>query len=140
MGEVLLDVVGIAQGSRVLDVASGTGVVAGIAVWAGGHPLEPFGVYGDELAAIGAEEHPSDRSSMRCRVISETGLKLGSRSGSSRRSLAPSSAGGPLQYSPGQRSSEPAFFANSATFVQAGLNKSGGVGVERPGWSPRPEG
>lgn len=31
------------------------GGVAGIAVWAEGHPLEPFGVYGDELAAIGAE-------------------------------------------------------------------------------------
>lgn len=31
------------------------GGVAGIAVWASGHPLEPFGVYGDELAAIGAE-------------------------------------------------------------------------------------
>lgn len=29
--------------------------VAGVAVWAQGHPLEPFGVYGDELAAIGAE-------------------------------------------------------------------------------------
>jgi ubiquinone/menaquinone biosynthesis C-methylase UbiE len=141
-GEVLLDVVGIAPGSRVLDIASGTGVVAraaaqragggglvvasdlsgpmlaraasigapdgaapieyvdasadalpfddgsfdvvlcqqglqffparaaavgemrrvlrpggvaGLAVWASGHPLEPFGVYGDELAATGAE-------------------------------------------------------------------------------------
>ena len=31
------------------------GGVAGIAVWAEGHPLEPFGVYGDELAATGAE-------------------------------------------------------------------------------------
>jgi ubiquinone/menaquinone biosynthesis C-methylase UbiE len=31
------------------------GGVAGIAVWATGHPLEPFGVYGDELAAIGAQ-------------------------------------------------------------------------------------
>lgn len=31
------------------------GGVAGIAVWASGHPLEPFGAYGDELAAIGAE-------------------------------------------------------------------------------------
>ncbi len=31
------------------------GGVAGVAVWASGHPLEPFGVYGDELAAIGAE-------------------------------------------------------------------------------------
>jgi ubiquinone/menaquinone biosynthesis C-methylase UbiE len=31
------------------------GGVAGIAVWASGHPLEPFGVYGDELAATGAE-------------------------------------------------------------------------------------
>jgi len=31
------------------------GGVAGVAVWAGGHPLEPFGVYGDELAAAGAE-------------------------------------------------------------------------------------
>jgi SAM-dependent methyltransferase len=31
------------------------GGVAGLAVWAQGHPLEPFGVYGDELAAIGAE-------------------------------------------------------------------------------------
>jgi len=31
------------------------GGVAGIAVWAYGHPLEPFGVYGDQLAAIGAE-------------------------------------------------------------------------------------
>ncbi len=31
------------------------GGVAGIAVWARGHPLEPFGVYGDELAAIGVE-------------------------------------------------------------------------------------
>ena len=30
------------------------GGVAGIAVWATGHPLEPFGAYGDELAAIGA--------------------------------------------------------------------------------------
>jgi hypothetical protein len=28
--------------------------VAVIAVWATGHPLEPFGVYGDELA-VGAE-------------------------------------------------------------------------------------
>jgi SAM-dependent methyltransferase len=32
------------------------GGVAGIAVWATGHPLEPFGVYGEELAAIGAQE------------------------------------------------------------------------------------
>lgn len=31
------------------------GGVAGVAVWAGGRPLEPFGVYGDELAAAGAE-------------------------------------------------------------------------------------
>jgi SAM-dependent methyltransferase len=31
------------------------GGVAGVAVWAHGHPLEPFGVYGDELAAVGAE-------------------------------------------------------------------------------------
>ncbi len=31
------------------------GGVAGIAVWAMGHPLEPFGVYGEELAAVGAE-------------------------------------------------------------------------------------
>lgn len=31
------------------------GGVAGIAVWAEGHPLEPFGVYGDALAATGAE-------------------------------------------------------------------------------------
>lgn len=31
------------------------GGVVGIAVWAEGHPLEPFGVYGDELAVIGAE-------------------------------------------------------------------------------------
>lgn len=31
------------------------GGVAGIAVWAEGHPLEPFGVYGDELAATGAD-------------------------------------------------------------------------------------
>jgi len=31
------------------------GGVAGVAVWASGHPLEPFGVYGDELAAAGAE-------------------------------------------------------------------------------------
>ena len=141
-GEVLLDVVGIAPGSRVLDIASGTGVVAraaarraggeglvvasdvsapmlaraatigapdraapieyrdasaealpfddgsfdvvlcqqglqffpaqaaavgemrrvlrpggvaGVAVWASGYPLEPFGVYSDELAAAGAE-------------------------------------------------------------------------------------
>jgi ubiquinone/menaquinone biosynthesis C-methylase UbiE len=30
------------------------GGAAGIAVWARGHPLEPFGVYADELAAIGA--------------------------------------------------------------------------------------
>ncbi len=30
------------------------GGVAGIAVWASGHRLEPFGAYGDELAAIGA--------------------------------------------------------------------------------------
>jgi SAM-dependent methyltransferase len=30
------------------------GGAAGIAVWARGHPLEPFGAYGDELAAIGA--------------------------------------------------------------------------------------
>lgn len=30
------------------------GGAAGIAVWATGHPLEPFGPYGDELAAIGA--------------------------------------------------------------------------------------
>jgi ubiquinone/menaquinone biosynthesis C-methylase UbiE len=141
-GEVLLDVVGIAPGSRVLDIATGTGVaaraaarragggglvvasdvsgpmlaraasvqapdgtapieyldasadalpfddgsfdvvlcqqglqffparaaavgemrrvlrpggVAGVAVWARGHPLKPFGVYADELAATGAE-------------------------------------------------------------------------------------
>ena len=31
------------------------GGVAGIAVWAQGHPLEPFGVYMDELAATGIE-------------------------------------------------------------------------------------
>ena len=31
------------------------GGVAGVAVWAHGHPLEPFGVYGDELAVVGAE-------------------------------------------------------------------------------------
>ena len=31
------------------------GGVAGVAVWASGHPLEPFGVYGDELAGTGAE-------------------------------------------------------------------------------------
>lgn len=31
------------------------GGVAGVAVWARGHPLEPFGVYGDELAATGAQ-------------------------------------------------------------------------------------
>ena len=31
------------------------GGVAGIAVWATGHPLEPFGVYGEELAALGAQ-------------------------------------------------------------------------------------
>jgi SAM-dependent methyltransferase len=31
------------------------GGVAGIAVWGTGHPLEPFGVYGEELAAVGAE-------------------------------------------------------------------------------------
>jgi ubiquinone/menaquinone biosynthesis C-methylase UbiE len=31
------------------------GGAAGVAVWAEGHPLEPFGVYGDELAAIGSE-------------------------------------------------------------------------------------
>jgi ubiquinone/menaquinone biosynthesis C-methylase UbiE len=31
------------------------GRVAGVAVWASGHPIEPFGVYGDELAATGAE-------------------------------------------------------------------------------------
>lgn len=31
------------------------GGVAGVAVWASGHPLEPFGVYGDELAAAGVE-------------------------------------------------------------------------------------
>jgi SAM-dependent methyltransferase len=31
------------------------GGVAGIAVWATGHSLEPFGVYGDELAATGAQ-------------------------------------------------------------------------------------
>jgi ubiquinone/menaquinone biosynthesis C-methylase UbiE len=31
------------------------GGVAGVAVWASGRPLEPFGVYGDELAATGAE-------------------------------------------------------------------------------------
>lgn len=31
------------------------GGVAGVAVWAGGRPLEPFGVYGDELAATGVE-------------------------------------------------------------------------------------
>ena len=30
------------------------GGAAGIAVWATGHPLEPFGAYVDELAAIGA--------------------------------------------------------------------------------------
>jgi ubiquinone/menaquinone biosynthesis C-methylase UbiE len=31
------------------------GGVAGIAVWATGHPLQPFGVYGEELAATGAD-------------------------------------------------------------------------------------
>ena len=31
------------------------GGLAGIAVWAAGHQLEPFGAYSDELAAIGAE-------------------------------------------------------------------------------------
>ena len=31
------------------------GGVAGIAVWATGHPLEPFGVYGEKLAALGAQ-------------------------------------------------------------------------------------
>ena len=31
------------------------GGVAGVAVWAHGHPLEPFGAYGDELAAVGAD-------------------------------------------------------------------------------------
>jgi SAM-dependent methyltransferase len=31
------------------------GGIAGIAVGATGHPLEPFGVYGEELAALGAE-------------------------------------------------------------------------------------
>jgi ubiquinone/menaquinone biosynthesis C-methylase UbiE len=32
-----------------------SGGVAGVAVWASGHALEPFGVYSDELAATGAE-------------------------------------------------------------------------------------
>ena len=32
-----------------------SGGAAGISVWAHGHPLEPFGVYGDELAAVGAQ-------------------------------------------------------------------------------------
>ena len=32
------------------------GGVAGVAVWASGRPLVPFGVYGDELAATGTEE------------------------------------------------------------------------------------
>ena len=32
------------------------GGMAGVAVWADGHPLEPFGVYGDELAAVGADQ------------------------------------------------------------------------------------
>ena len=151
-GEVLLDVVGIAPGSRVLDIASGTGVlaraaarragggglvvasdvsgpmlaraaivgapdraapieyrdasadalpfddgsfdvvlcqqglqffparaaavgemrrvlrpggVAGVAVWASGYPLEPFGVYSDELAATGAEPPFPERSRAR---------------------------------------------------------------------------
>ncbi len=31
------------------------GGAVGVAVWAAGHPLEPFGFYFDELAAIGAE-------------------------------------------------------------------------------------
>jgi ubiquinone/menaquinone biosynthesis C-methylase UbiE len=31
------------------------GGVAGIAVWAYGHPLEPFGVYCEELVAVGAQ-------------------------------------------------------------------------------------
>jgi ubiquinone/menaquinone biosynthesis C-methylase UbiE len=31
------------------------GGVVGVAVWAQGHPLEPFGVYLDELAALGIE-------------------------------------------------------------------------------------
>jgi ubiquinone/menaquinone biosynthesis C-methylase UbiE len=31
------------------------GGVAGIAVWAHGHPLEPFGVYCEELVAVGAQ-------------------------------------------------------------------------------------
>ncbi len=32
-----------------------SGGVVGVAVWAAGHPLEPFGVYCEELVAIGAE-------------------------------------------------------------------------------------
>lgn len=44
--------VAVAEMRRVLR----PGGVAGIAVWASGHPLEPFGVYGDELAASGAAE------------------------------------------------------------------------------------
>jgi ubiquinone/menaquinone biosynthesis C-methylase UbiE len=32
-----------------------SGGVAGMAVWAEGHPVEPFGVYCEELAAVGAE-------------------------------------------------------------------------------------
>jgi ubiquinone/menaquinone biosynthesis C-methylase UbiE len=31
-----------------------SGGTVGIAVWAAGYPVEPFGVYGDELAAVGA--------------------------------------------------------------------------------------
>jgi SAM-dependent methyltransferase len=40
----------VAEMRRVLH----PGGVAGISVWAAGHPVQPFGVYGDELAAVGA--------------------------------------------------------------------------------------
>ncbi|MFZ0381345.1 MAG: hypothetical protein WCD11_24885 [Solirubrobacteraceae bacterium] len=66
--EVLLDAVVVAPGTQGLQFFPGReaavgemwrvlrpGGVAGIAVWATGHPLEPFGVYGEELAALGAQ-------------------------------------------------------------------------------------
>jgi hypothetical protein len=66
--EILLDAVEVSPGSRVLDIASGTGVVARAAArrtGGDGHPLEPFGVYGDELAGRGVRRGGGPRDSVR---------------------------------------------------------------------------
>jgi SAM-dependent methyltransferase len=58
------------------------GGAAGIAVWARGHPLEPFGVYGDELVAIGAtppfpEAFESDTFTMDVETVRSLLLEAG---------------------------------------------------------------